>query len=136
MSLINSYTPTSIIHGPDTVDQLGELVSGWQCSRALVVSDPGIIEVGHTSRGCAALQSAGIETHIFSDVHENPTTDDVKRGTTIANEFQPDVLIGLGGGSSMDCAKGINFLYTNGGEMKDYWGIGKARTCTVTVMQW
>ena len=126
MSLINSYTPTSIIHGPDTVDQLGELVSGWQCSRALVVSDPGIIEVGHTSRGCAALQSAGIETHIFSDVHENPTTDDVKRGTTIANEFQPDVLIGLGGGSSMDCAKGINFLYTNGGEMKDYWGIGKA----------
>ncbi|HCK72918.1 MAG TPA: alcohol dehydrogenase, partial [Planctomycetaceae bacterium] len=44
----------------------------------------------------------------------------------IANEFQPDVLIGLGGGSSMDCAKGINFLYTNGGEMKDYWGIGKA----------
>ena len=126
MSLINSYTPTSIIHGPDTVDQLGELVSGWQCSRALVVSDPGIIEVGHTSRGCAALQSAGIETHIFSNVHENPTTDDVKRGTAIANEFQPDVLIGLGGGSSMDCAKGINFLYTNGGEMKDYWGIGKA----------
>jgi alcohol dehydrogenase len=35
-------------------------------------------------------------------------------------------LVGLGGGSSMDCCKGINFLYTNGGEMKDYWGVGKA----------
>ncbi len=40
--------------------------------------------------------------------------------------FQPDALVGLGGGSSMDCAKGINFLYTNGGQMQDYWGVGKA----------
>ena len=79
MSLINSYTPTSIIHGPDTIDQLGDLVAGWGCKRALVVSDPGIIQVGHTARGCAALESSGIETHIFSDVHENPTTEDVSR---------------------------------------------------------
>ena len=37
-----------------------------------------------------------------------------------------DLLVGLGGGSSMDCAKGINFLYSCGGEMQDYWGVGKA----------
>ena len=38
----------------------------------------------------------------------------------------PAMLIGLGGGSSMDCAKGINFLLTNGGDMEDYWGVNKA----------
>src|SRR5205085_7759555 len=44
----------------------------------------------------------------------------------IAREFKPDVIVGLGGGSAMDCAKGINFLLTNGGRMPDYWGVNKA----------
>ena len=48
------------------------------------------------------------------------------RDANCAHELQPDLLVGLGGGSSMDCAKGINFLYTNGGRMQDYWGEGKA----------
>src|SRR6185437_10986900 len=41
-------------------------------------------------------------------------------------DFKPDMIIGLGGGSSMDCAKGINFIYSNGGRMQDYWGVDKA----------
>ena len=44
----------------------------------------------------------------------------------MAQEFRPDLIVGLGGGSSMDCAKGINFLYSCGGRMQDYWGEGKA----------
>jgi alcohol dehydrogenase len=44
----------------------------------------------------------------------------------MARRYDPEILIGLGGGSSMDCAKGINFLFTNGGRMQDYWGVGKA----------
>ena len=44
----------------------------------------------------------------------------------MARQWAPDLLVGLGGGSSLDCAKGINFLYTNGGRMEDYWGVGKA----------
>jgi alcohol dehydrogenase len=59
-------------------------------------------------------------------VHANPTTDDVAEGLAVARDFGPELLIGLGGGSSMDCAKGINFLYCCGGRMEDYWGVGKA----------
>ena len=44
----------------------------------------------------------------------------------LARRHDPELLVGLGGGSSMDCAKGINFVYTCGGRMQDYWGIGKA----------
>ncbi len=47
-------------------------------------------------------------------------------GVQLARHFQPDLLVGLGGGSSMDCAKGINFIYSCGGKMEDYWGVGKA----------
>ncbi len=81
---------------------------------------------GHTQRGVASLEAAGIETHVFDQLHENPSTDDVQRGVKIAARYEPEILVGLGGGSSMDCTKGVNFVYSNGGEMKDYWGVGKA----------
>jgi alcohol dehydrogenase len=90
------------------------------------VSDPGVITAGHAQRGIDSLTKAGLEAHLFEGVHENPSTKDVATGVDFARQCQPEALVGLGGGSSMDCAKGVNFLYTNGGEMKDYWGVGKA----------
>ena len=121
------YQPrTRIVFGPDKVESLGELAGELGARRALVVSDPGIIEAGHTQRGIDALHRAGIETHLFDQVHENPSTDDVEAGARVARRHEPELIVGLGGGSSMDCAKGINFIYTNGGRMQDYWGAGKA----------
>src|SRR6478609_5839888 len=117
---------TRIVFGPGKVEALGELASEMGARRALVVSDPGVVAAGHTAKGMAALARAGIEAHLFEEVHENPTTDDVAAGVKLAKRYDPEVLIGLGGGSSMDCCKGINFVFTNGGEVKDYWGVGKA----------
>jgi alcohol dehydrogenase len=117
---------TRIVFGPGKIDSLGELASELGGRRVLVVSDPGVVAAGHAERGMAALRRAGIEVHLFDGVHENPTTDDVAAGVRAARRYDPELLVGLGGGSSMDCCKGINFLYTNGGEMKDYWGVGKA----------
>ncbi len=105
---------------------LGALAGELGARRALVVSDPGIVAAGHTERGLESLRKAGIEPFLFDNVHENPTTDDVDAGLVLAKRFQPEVIVGFGGGSSMDCAKGINFLFTNGGRMQDYWGTGKA----------
>jgi alcohol dehydrogenase len=121
------YQPrTRIVFGQGKIEALGELASELGARRALVVSDPGVIAAGHAGRGVAALARAGIETHLFDAVHENPTTDDVAAGVKFARRYDPEILVGLGGGSSMDCAKGINFVFTNGGEIKDYWGVGKA----------
>jgi len=117
---------TRIIFGAGTVGRIGELAGEIGTRRALVVSDAGIIAAGHTQLAIDALVAAGIETQVFDGVHENPTTDDVAAGVTMARRYEPELIVGLGGGSSMDCAKGINFVYTNGGEMKDYWGVGKA----------
>ena len=117
---------TRIVFGPDKVEQLGSLAGEMGARRVLVVSDPGIVSAGHTQRGIDALTKAGIEAFLFSDVNENPSTDDVDRGLKFAARHEPELIVGLGGGSSMDCAKGINFVYTNGGTMHDYWGVGKA----------
>ena len=117
---------TRIVFGPDKIDALGDLASEIGGRRALVVSDPGVISAGHANRGIASLVKAGIETHLFGSVHENPNTDDVEAGVKLAKRHDIQLLVGLGGGSAMDCANGINFILTNGGEVKDYWGVGKA----------
>jgi alcohol dehydrogenase len=117
---------TRIVCGPHKVDALGELAGELGARRALVVSDPGIIAAGHTKRGLDALKKAGIEPYLFDGVSENPTTDNVEAGVAFARRHDPELIVGLGGGSSMDCAKGINFVYSGGGRMQDYWGVGKA----------
>ena len=119
-------TQTRIVFGTGSVSQLGTLSASLGVSRVLVVSDPGIEEVGHTQRGVESLQASGLDTQIFDGLRENPTTDHVDAGLAVANEYEPDLIIAIGGGSSMDCAKGINFLYSCGGRMQDYWGVGKA----------
>jgi alcohol dehydrogenase len=117
---------TRVVFGPGKIESLGEFARGLGAKRVLVASDPGVIAAGHTGRGIDSLTAADVEFHLFDGVRENPTTDNVKAGLALAKKFEPDLIVGFGGGSSMDCAKGINFLYSCGGRMQDYWGIGKA----------
>ena len=118
---------TRVIFEPGAVARLGEFARSLTDSRVLVVSDPGIIAAGHTARALANLAAAGLTARLFDGVRENPSTDDVQQGVELAHEFRPGLIIGFGGGSSMDCAKGINFVHSGGGTMHDYKGIGKAR---------
>lgn len=117
---------TRVLHGAGTVRRLGELAREFGGTRVLLVSDKGLKAVGHEDRAVASLTDAGIATEIFDDVRPNPTTADIENGTEFARDRRIDMIIGLGGGSSLDAAKGINFLLTNGGRMQDYRGTGKA----------
>jgi alcohol dehydrogenase len=119
--------PTRVVFGAGQLPELGELArSLGDVSRVLVVSDPGVVAAGHTQRGIDSLHAVGLATRLFDGLRENPTTAHVEAGLAVAQDFSPDLIVGLGGGSSMDCAKGINFLYSCGGRMQDYWGVGKA----------
>jgi alcohol dehydrogenase len=122
------YDPkTRVIFGRGAVDRLGEVARELGGRRALVVTDKGVKQAGHEKRAVASLGAAGVEVALFDDVTPNPTTEDVDRALVVANRERIDLLIGLGGGSSLDCAKGVNFLFTNGGRMQDYRGLGKAK---------
>ncbi len=118
--------PTRIVFGAGRLEELGPLAAGLDATRVLVVSDPGIIAAGHTQRGVESLRQAGRQVELFDQVQENPNTDHVIAGVACAEQFRPELIVGLGGGSSMDCAKGINFVHSCGGQMQDYWGEGKA----------
>lgn len=112
--------------GPGVLESLGEVVRVLGGTRALVVTDPGVRAAGYADHAVALLEREGVAAWIFDEVEENPTTDNVEAGRKAGQELGVDFLVGLGGGSPMDCAKGINFLLTNGGRMEDYQGAGKA----------
>lgn len=113
--------------GPGTLNRLGELARELGATRALLVTDPGLEAVGHPQRARQSLLDAGLQVHLFDDVEENPTSKHVDIGVRFAKPLGIDLIVSVGGGSAMDCAKGINFILTNGGQMSDYKGFGKAK---------
>ncbi|MDA1039395.1 MAG: iron-containing alcohol dehydrogenase [Planctomycetota bacterium] len=118
--------PTRLIIGPSTLSRLGELAREFRATRALVVSDPGVVKAGHAAAGISALEGVGVACTLFDCFGENPTTEHADAGAAVALAVQPDLIVAIGGGSSLDCAKGINFLHSFGGRMQDYWGRNKA----------
>src|SRR5689334_11372945 len=117
---------TRVIFGAGSINQLGALAAELGFRRTLLVADHGLVSSGHVDEAITPLQTAGIEIVCFHDFEANPDTRMIEAGTAFVREQQIDSVIGLGGGSSMDCAKGINFLLTNGGRMADYRGYGNA----------
>jgi len=117
---------TRVVFGSGALGRIGELARELGAQRALIVSDPGIVKAGYPAVAQRSLDAAGLISFVYQDVAENPTTGHVDAAAIFAAAREIDLLIGLGGGSSMDCAKGVNFLLTNGGRMEDYWGVGKA----------
>ena len=115
-----------MIFGPGRLAELPECLASLGSTRALIVTDPGIIAAGHVARATAFLTAAGIHATVFEGSHINPSETDIEACRDFAKTINPDVLIGLGGGSSMDTAKGCNFLLSNPGRMADYIGYGLA----------
>ncbi len=117
---------TKVVFGSGAIQRTGVFARSLGALRPMVVTDRGIAEAGHLDHVLESLRAAGVEWSAFMGVEENPTTETVDACVTAARQHQADLLIGLGGGSSMDTAKGCNFILTNGGKMSDYHGTGKA----------
>ena len=119
------FTPR-LIFGPGRLSELPECAASLGVKNILLVTDPGIVAAGHVARATTCLEAAGLAVTIYQGSHVNPTESDIEACRAFAQILQPDALIGLGGGSSMDTAKGCNFLLHNGGRMSDYRGYGLA----------
>jgi alcohol dehydrogenase len=119
--------PTRLVFGSGTINRIGEVTRGLDCSRPLLVADPGIRDAGHVDAVVNLLTDAGLNVEMFDQFGVNPDSTMVDRGVSFATSLNRDSIIGLGGGSSLDCAKGINLILTNGGQIADYRGYGHAQ---------
>ena len=116
---------TRVIFGADSFAQLGEHAHALGFRRTLLVADQGIVAAGYVAAATALLQQSGLAVFLFHEFSENPDTAMIEAGRVVAAAHEIDSFVALGGGSSLDTAKGINFVLTNGGTMRDYWGHDK-----------
>jgi alcohol dehydrogenase len=119
---------TRVIFGRRCADRAGHTARDLGFRRTLLVADKGIVAAGHAGAVRRALEAVSIAVVPFHDFGENPDSAMVEAGRAFAASERIDSLVALGGGSSLDAAKGINFLLTNGGRIADFRGYGKAST--------
>jgi alcohol dehydrogenase len=119
---------TRVIFGPGSLTRVGTLARDLGFRRILLVADPGIRRAGHAAAVSDSLTAEGLEVFPFDAFGVNPDSAMVDAGVAFARDLDVDAVVGVGGGSSLDCAKGINFVLRNGGTIADYRGYGKART--------
>src|SRR6267143_402822 len=113
-------TPRLMAVGGGAVAELPGMLRRLGLANPLIVTDPFIERSGHLERATAYLDRAGISWMVFSDTVADPTTTVVEAGTRRLGEGHFDSLVAIGGGSSIDTAKGMSVLAGNGGRMRDY----------------
>jgi alcohol dehydrogenase len=126
MQPFDFHPRTRVVFREGGLALVGELARSLGFTRTLIVADPGMQAAGLVDRAIASLNASAITTIGFHEFDVNPDSAMVEAGWRVAAESAVDSIVALGGGSSLDCAKGINFVLTNGGTMKDYRGYGKA----------
>ncbi|TAK20807.1 MAG: iron-containing alcohol dehydrogenase [Chloroflexota bacterium] len=123
MSWLNDfrYGATSrIVFGPGKAREAGEIARELNGTAALVMTDAGLYKLGITATIEASLREAGVRVEIFDGVVTEPTVPSVEAAVAIFRDRSCDVIIGVGGGSSMDSAKAVSLLVGNGGQFTDY----------------
>ncbi|MEQ1949617.1 MAG: iron-containing alcohol dehydrogenase [Bryobacteraceae bacterium] len=122
------YRPrTRILFGAGEFSRLGEVARELGGTRCLVVADPGMVDAGYVRDATRSLKARRMDVYAFHDFSAGPSLDSVTAGVAYAAPHGIDLVVGLGGGSSLDCAKAINLVLSNGGNIADYRGYGKAQ---------
>jgi alcohol dehydrogenase len=110
-----------VVFGVGVAQQVGEEVALLGTSRALVVTDAGLVRTEIPGVITRSLDAAGVAWTLFADVEPNPSLETVEKGVGLYRESACDGILAVGGGSPIDAAKAIGILATNGGAMRDYF---------------
>jgi alcohol dehydrogenase len=126
-ALIDWQPRTRLIFGPGVVARAGALAAELQLHDVLLVCDEGIERAGYADTVQDLLERERICVTRFSEFSENPDGDQCAAAAEIIKSCCIKGIVALGGGSSLDCAKGANFLQADGGQIADFRGYGKVR---------
>lgn len=115
--------PPAIITGEGSVEAVGRESARLGLSKALLVTDRVMVELGFAARVSALLRDEGLQSAVFDGVAAEPTVEYVEEGLKLYGTEKCDFLVGLGGGSPLDTAKAISVMATNEGSIRDYQGL-------------
>ncbi len=121
------YIPTKIFFGRGCLDKLGEVKLPGRKAMIVTTPDKWIVDGGHLDRLKTLLKKNGAESILYNGVHPNPGKKQVEEAAKICREEGCDMVLGFGGGSSIDTAKSIALLSTNDGDFWDYVVTGSGK---------
>lgn len=112
--------PERIVFGPGKAGQVGAIARELGGTAPMVMTDPTLFRLGVTKPVEASLHEAGLRVEVFSEVATEPTLESIERAVAAFRERGTDLLVAVGGGSSMDSAKAVSLLLGNEGKLRDY----------------
>jgi alcohol dehydrogenase len=122
---LSKFHAPEIVFGPNSLQEAAYAALRLGARRPLVVTDPGLTEAGWPSELLTRLTEAGLTPQVWTEVTPNPKDHEIEDGYRHYAESGCDVVLGIGGGSVIDAAKGVALLASNGGRILDYEGIDR-----------
>jgi alcohol dehydrogenase class IV len=122
---LRKFVAPEIVFGVGAIDRIAQYATLYGARKILVVSDPGVVVAGWTGHVLASLEAAGFTYSLFTALSPNPRAEEVMAGAEKHRLEQCDLILAVGGGSAMDCAKGIGIVVSNPGSILDYEGIDR-----------
>ena len=120
---LRKFLVPEIVYGAGALGLAGRHAANFGASKVLIVTDPGVIAAGWASKVESSLKQAAIPYVIFSEVTPNPKDKEVMAGARLCRQEACDLILAVGGGSPMDCAKGIGVVVGNPGNVLDFEGV-------------
>ncbi len=117
------FSPNKILFGIGASKEIGKETKALGGTKALIITDPGVANSGLIDPIRSNLEEAGLKVFLFDRVEPEPPASVVEEGVQYIKETGADIVVGLGGGSSLDVAKGVSLLARNTGKVLDYCGI-------------
>jgi alcohol dehydrogenase class IV len=122
---LRKFVAPEFVFGVGSLDLANRYAINLGARRMLVVTDPGVMAAGWTSQVTAGLEAAGLSYTMFSDVTPNPRADEVMAGAEIYLREKCNSIVAVGGGSPIDCAKGIGIVSTNKRDILEFEGVDR-----------
>ena len=119
------FVAPEIVFGVGALEMAGRYARNLGATKILLVTDPGVTDAGWPRSVIAALSAEGVAHVVYADVSPNPRAEEVMLGAECYQAENCDVIVAVGGGSSMDCAKGIGIVSTNGRHVLEFEGVDR-----------
>ncbi|MCK0165673.1 alcohol dehydrogenase-like regulatory protein ErcA [Marinobacter sp. S6332] len=123
ISVLRKFVSPEIVFGAGARKSVANFASNLGAKHVFLVSDTGVAGAGWVGEIVTLLTDAGLRTKVFTGVSANPRVDEVMAGAELYKSSDCDVIVAIGGGSPMDCAKGIGIIVSNGGHILDFEGV-------------
>ncbi len=122
-SELRKFVAPEFVFGPGALTLIGRYARNFGAKKALVVTDPGLVRTGWVEKVIGSLQEANISSEVFEGVTPDPKDHEVSRGILFYRETGCDIIIAVGGGSPIDCAKGIGIAHSNDMNVLEFEGV-------------